>query len=185
LAKRQNQIVKASLTLFLKKGFHATTMREISRESGINLGSLYDYVKNKQDVLNLIYDKTFLGVERFDKESLNSQSLKDFIRSYLSNIWTLYDKEVLVLYLNTFALEKGAIRKVLASESKHMDLLTERIGKWTKSSKHNEELVEIVAKLLAFMGAFHALRSWSIRDKGLKSVVDVATDMFTRILEQG
>lgn len=40
--KRQNQICEAAERLFVKKGFHATTIRDIAMECGVGLGPIYD-----------------------------------------------------------------------------------------------------------------------------------------------
>ncbi|RPJ01755.1 MAG: TetR/AcrR family transcriptional regulator [Deltaproteobacteria bacterium] len=45
--KRRQQIFEAVIKLFSQKGYHMTTLREISRESGITLGNLYDYINTK------------------------------------------------------------------------------------------------------------------------------------------
>ena len=40
ILKRRQQIIKAASKLFFEKGFDRTTMREISRASGLTMGSL-------------------------------------------------------------------------------------------------------------------------------------------------
>ena len=47
---RRNEIVKAAVELFVKKGFHKTTVREISTEFGMSMGTLYDYIRTKEDI---------------------------------------------------------------------------------------------------------------------------------------
>ncbi|MCP4667882.1 MAG: TetR/AcrR family transcriptional regulator, partial [Deltaproteobacteria bacterium] len=53
--KRQKQICHGALKVFRKKGFHATSMREIARSTGISLGNLYDYIEKKDDILFLVH----------------------------------------------------------------------------------------------------------------------------------
>jgi AcrR family transcriptional regulator len=52
--KRHRQICEAVVKHFSKKGYHRTTLREISRESGITLGNLYDYIITKEDTLHFV-----------------------------------------------------------------------------------------------------------------------------------
>src|SRR5699024_4929639 len=56
IKKRRNQIIKSALTLFKQKGFHRTTTREIAKESGFSIGTLYEYIRTKEDVLCLVYE---------------------------------------------------------------------------------------------------------------------------------
>ena len=54
VAQRRRQIVDASVNLFIENGFHKTTTRQIARASGISIGSLYEYIATKEDVLYLV-----------------------------------------------------------------------------------------------------------------------------------
>jgi TetR/AcrR family transcriptional regulator, cholesterol catabolism regulator len=50
-AKRRKEIFQASVHLFLNKGFNETSMREIAEAAGIGKSTLYDYFRNKDDIL--------------------------------------------------------------------------------------------------------------------------------------
>ncbi len=52
--ERRRQIVDGAVKLFIKKGYHKTTTRELARETGMSIGSLYEYVSTKEDVLYLV-----------------------------------------------------------------------------------------------------------------------------------
>src|SRR5690625_2599324 len=54
--KRRNQMIRGAITLFKEKGFHRTTTREIAKESGFSIGTLYEYIRTKEDVLFLVCD---------------------------------------------------------------------------------------------------------------------------------
>ena len=49
--RRRHEIFRASVKLFLKKGFQETSMREIAQEAGIGKSTLYDYFPTKDDIL--------------------------------------------------------------------------------------------------------------------------------------
>ncbi len=48
---RQRQILEAAVTVFAEKGYHRATIRDIARTAGIADGTIYNYFKNKQDVM--------------------------------------------------------------------------------------------------------------------------------------
>src|SRR5919199_6106758 len=61
-------ILRTSARIFAEKGYHQTTMRDISRETGVSLSGLYHYCKSKEELLFLIQDNCFGRVlERLKK----------------------------------------------------------------------------------------------------------------------
>jgi TetR/AcrR family transcriptional repressor of uid operon len=36
-------LIDAAYSLFVEKGFHATSMREIAKQAGVSLGNIYNY----------------------------------------------------------------------------------------------------------------------------------------------
>ena len=51
---RRSQIVDAATTLLSSQGYHQMSVNELAREAGISVGTVYQYVKNKQDILLLV-----------------------------------------------------------------------------------------------------------------------------------
>jgi AcrR family transcriptional regulator len=58
---REEQVRAAALRLFKEKGYHATSMRDIANAVGINKGSLYSYIKSKEDLLIPVFERA-MGV---------------------------------------------------------------------------------------------------------------------------
>lgn len=52
--KRRGQIVAAATELFSEQGFYRTTIKDIARLAGISSGLVYQYVREKEDVLLLV-----------------------------------------------------------------------------------------------------------------------------------
>ncbi|HEY4191941.1 MAG TPA: TetR/AcrR family transcriptional regulator, partial [Mesorhizobium sp.] len=48
------RIIEATLKLSNKQGFHAMTLRELARESGLSMGGLYSYISHKEALLSMI-----------------------------------------------------------------------------------------------------------------------------------
>jgi AcrR family transcriptional regulator len=69
----KDKIIKAAFKTFTKKGYHTTTMDDIAKEVGVSKGALYQYYKNKKDLLNeivLSYHAMFREVlkQAFEKQ---------------------------------------------------------------------------------------------------------------------
>src|SRR6202171_2497911 len=58
---REDQVRAVALRLFKEKGYHATSMRDIASEVGINKGSLYSYIRSKEDLLVPVFEQA-MGV---------------------------------------------------------------------------------------------------------------------------
>ncbi len=51
IEERRSQILTAALAVFARKGYERATIADIAREAGIAEGSIYNYFKNKADLL--------------------------------------------------------------------------------------------------------------------------------------
>src|SRR5213596_2619232 len=54
---RRAQILDAALVCFAKRGFHQTSMHDISAEAGISVGLIYRYFANKEAVISAMADR--------------------------------------------------------------------------------------------------------------------------------
>src|SRR3977135_2959318 len=52
-------ILRNAARIFAEKSYHSTTMRDISRATGVSLAGLYHYCKSKEELLFLIQDNCF------------------------------------------------------------------------------------------------------------------------------
>jgi AcrR family transcriptional regulator len=76
LNKKSSQIVEAAKILFTKYGYKRVSMDEIAKEAGVVKSTIYQYFKDKDDLLKyFIYDeinKMKIMVEKIEKESENA-----------------------------------------------------------------------------------------------------------------
>jgi TetR/AcrR family transcriptional repressor of uid operon len=54
---RRTQILDAAMVCFAKRGFHQTSMHDISAEAGISVGLIYRYFENKEAVISAMADR--------------------------------------------------------------------------------------------------------------------------------
>ena len=54
MEKKQN-ILDASLKLFVERGFHGTSTAEIAKKAGVATGTLFHYFKTKEELINSLY----------------------------------------------------------------------------------------------------------------------------------
>ncbi|HEX2386459.1 MAG TPA: TetR/AcrR family transcriptional regulator [Candidatus Binatia bacterium] len=53
-------ILKCAAKIFAEKGYHSTSIRDISRETGMSLAGLYYYFRTKEELLFLIQERCIL-----------------------------------------------------------------------------------------------------------------------------
>lgn len=53
---RRQQIMRAAMVCFAKRGFHQTSMHNISEEAGISVGLIYRYFESKDAVISAMAD---------------------------------------------------------------------------------------------------------------------------------
>ena len=57
--ERLERLLSTAARVFADKGFHATTMRDLARATGMSLAGMYYYVRSKEDLLCAIQDRCF------------------------------------------------------------------------------------------------------------------------------
>ena len=82
-------ILRNAARIFAEKNYHSTTMRDISRATGVSLAGLYHYCKSKEELLFLIQDNCFGRVLERLEERLREvddplSKLRIFIDNHLS-----------------------------------------------------------------------------------------------------
>ena len=137
--RRRLQIIEATERSFRKRGFHATTLREIAAEFGMSVGHIYNYFSGKDAILEaLIHQKIddFLSILTRPHPGANT------LRDRLGRIVDMYiDPEVapIVLAVNSEALINESVLRILKASRQRMaeyivDLVRkdgEKVGEWT------------------------------------------------------
>jgi AcrR family transcriptional regulator len=86
--QRLDHLMETAARTFAERGFHATSMRDLSTASGMSLSGIYHYVRSKQELLGLIQDRTISQVLAGAREAVAAESrpeahLRAFIRHHL------------------------------------------------------------------------------------------------------
>ena len=81
---RRKQILKAALCVFSTQGYGESTMADVAAAAGVGVGTLYNYYKNKRDLLISLVQKLMISeglINILDK--MADQSSSDFMDSLL------------------------------------------------------------------------------------------------------
>ncbi|WP_203363476.1 TetR/AcrR family transcriptional regulator [Bacillus sp. REN10] len=169
IQKRRAEMIKGAVNLFKQKGFHRTTTREIAKASGFSIGTLYEYIRTKEDVLYLvcdsIYDQVKDRLQRIDLEAGTLDSLKLGIGYYFKVMDDMQD-EVLVMYQEAKSLSKDALPYVLKKEMDMVSMFETLIRRCveTKALDMDERTIHMLAQNIFVQGQMWGFRRWSLRN---------------------
>jgi TetR/AcrR family transcriptional regulator, cholesterol catabolism regulator len=121
VAQRRAEIVDVATRLFLERGFHKTSIRDIARACPFNLASLYTYVASKEDILFLVAQhvieekaSAMAAIETIDGDP--AESLRIALRAYCLIVHR-YRAHIRLLYRELDVLSPERRELVMASLS--------------------------------------------------------------------
>ena len=168
--RRRRQIVDAAVRLFVENGFHKTTTRQIAQEAGFSVGTLYEYVASKEDVLYLVCDAIHAEVERgvagvMGQASGGWEALQGVIREYFLVCDRMSD-HILLIYQETKSLTPQWQRKVLENEVRITELFKralEGLCAGEGIARPDDESMELMAHNIMVLGHMWTFRRWFFR----------------------
>lgn len=166
IRKRRNQMIKGAISLFKEKGFHRTTTREIATASGFSIGTLYEYIRTKEDVLyftcDAIYDQVREHLEKaFHLEKPSLENLVTVIKSYFY-LMDEMQEEILILYQEVKSLKKETRKYILEKERDMVEMLEQIILACTPRKISKEESV-LLANNIFVQGQMWGFRRWILQ----------------------
>jgi TetR/AcrR family transcriptional regulator, cholesterol catabolism regulator len=180
---RRNQMIKSAIALFKEKGFHRTTTREIAREAGFSIGTLYEYIRSKEDILYLVCDNIYDEVQdQLEKDLASHQGTLESLRRGIENFFRIMDdvqEEVLVMYQEAKSLSKDALPYVLKKEIGMVSMLEEVIQLVVDSGelRMTSEEVNLLAHNIVVTGQMWGFRRWHIQKQyRLEDYIKMQTD---------
>ncbi len=72
--QKRKKIIKAAEWLFSRNGFHGTEVEQIARRAGLAKGTVYNYFKNKEDILISVIESGFEQLDRKMRSGLKGVS---------------------------------------------------------------------------------------------------------------
>ncbi len=166
---RRREIVNAAVDLFVRKGFHKTTIREIANKFGMSVGTLYEYIRTKEDILILVCDYINSTVRDRVKPSVeitkdSVQSLKNAIEIYYKIVDELQDY-IIFLYQETKSLSHENRKYIFKSEEDMTKIFEDIIRHGVEKNTFNldERNTSLIAHDIMVLGQMWAFRRWALQ----------------------
>ncbi|AOY57927.1 MULTISPECIES: TetR/AcrR family transcriptional regulator [Desulfococcus] len=187
--RRRRQIVDAAVQLFIEKGFHKTTTRQIAKAAGFSIGSLYEYVASKEDVLYLVCDAIHAEVERgvsqaLERTTRGREALAEVIREYFLVCHRMSD-HILLIYQETQSLPPQWRKKVLENEIRITGIFVKVLARLIEAGHFrqlNDRSIELVAHNISVLGHMWTFRRWFLaRHYSIEDYIEFQTDFILGI----
>src|SRR5437764_11434576 len=156
-------ILRTSARIFAEKSYHSTSMRDISRATGVSLAGLYHYCKSKEELLFLIQDHCFGRVlERVEERTRGIgdpfEKLRIFIDNHLS-FFAANMAEMKVLSHEAESLEGDLHAKVSTRKEKYAKL-ARRILRDIQESQPAKARIDLTVATYALFGMMNWIYNW-------------------------
>ena len=188
--ERRRQIVDAAVPLFIERGYHKTTTRALAKATGLSIGSMYEYITTKDDVLYLVCMAIHAEVERGVKEALRrplevQAAVAEVIREYFLVCDRMSD-HLLLMYQVTHFLPPKWQQKVLEAELRITDIFIQAIAE-LKERGHlvglDNATINLMGHNISVLGHTWAFRRWYFaKHFTIEQYIEQQTDFIMRFL---
>lgn len=168
IVQRRQQIIDGAVQLFTKKGFHKTTTREIAKKCNMSIGTMYEYIQSKEDVLFLVCEAIHEKMEHKIKQTVKKdQNGFDQLRSSFKQLLKIMDEMrplVLLIYQETKSLPRERMRYVLEKEETMTSIFEHLIERGIQDGSISLDVasIKLMAHNIMVMGQMWTFRYWSL-----------------------
>lgn len=101
-SSREDEILAAAARIFREKGYHATSVRDIAESVGLLKGSLYHYIRSKEELLVRLFDGALEDTVReleaiAAREVSAAERLREMVAAYVLSLTA--NRDAVGLYL--------------------------------------------------------------------------------------
>lgn len=186
--ERRAHIASCAVKLFARKGFKATTMRELAKACGMAPGALYHYFGTKDDVLHIIVSNAAVGgglmknyLRRLGNVSV-TEALAACIREYYR--WADTDQDN-YLFFNREMLSFTHEDRIalLKSQVDITGVFEELLIQGTGKGEFKCDYPTVMAHNIVIQGFDWAMRRWYFKNRvTLQEYTDIEIELLFRQL---
>jgi AcrR family transcriptional regulator len=159
------EILKKSSEIMSKKGFHATSMRDLAKATNMSLAGLYHYFDSKDELIYLINLRGFsslLGLAERIKLSKAAVDIKlyEFISMHI-NYFCKNRSNMRVMIFGTHGMDEDKHKKIRALKEDYQIIAREFVSAYIKEIKgENCSRKELDRKTYLLFGMMNWIFGW-------------------------
>jgi AcrR family transcriptional regulator len=166
--KRQKQICDVATRLFVKNGFHGTSIRDIAHESGIGIGSIYDYFRNKEEILFLAHKNIVeLNYVRIKESLMGLEDPIDRIIRAIETQFNLVDEQqdfYLFIYEEGHLLDAEFKKEIMKIEQNTISLFEGILKEGQAKGVFRSFNCRVAANMIVLLNHGWVLKRWDLKN---------------------
>ncbi len=187
--ERRKQIIKTASSLFIKKGYDRTTIRELAKALNCSTGSLYHYIGSKDDILRLVLnfstDRNQFILRYISKNTAKLgpvQALQKSIKVFIESIDEYQDMHI---FLNHIMVDlKPQDREIVyENQGDRIKYFADLLRKGIETGEFNSNNPELAAYNIVVIINNWASRRWFLRKRySLEEYISVQTELILKMI---
>jgi len=183
--ERRESLINAAVAVFIEKGFHNATVRDIGRAANMTQGTIYNYVSSKDDILYMVCDRIVAEYNEQARRALDTSHdpvgrVRSAVRA-ISQVMYRHRREILLIYQDSHLLDKRSRRVIVARVEEFIGMFERIIIDAARELRVPLPHPHLSANMLTFLPVMIALRGWSLKnDLSPEEVVEQITAFIVR-----
>ncbi|HEY0348718.1 MAG TPA: TetR/AcrR family transcriptional regulator [Pyrinomonadaceae bacterium] len=178
-------ILRTSARIFAEKSYHSTSMRDISRATGVSLAGLYHYCKSKEELLFLIQDHCFGRVlERLEQGAKGTDDPFEKLRLFIDNHLSFFAANMAEMKVLSHEAESlaGDLHEHVSTKKEKYARLARKILREIQESQPAKARIDLTVATYALFGMMNWIYNWYDPSGKLSvnQLVDNITNLFLR-----
>lgn len=163
---RKEQILAAAIRLFGEEGYHRTTVQDVAREADVSVGLIYQYFKDKEDLLfaaigNIfdVYNREIPLVVAAHRDALSQ--FKAAIHAYC-RIVDEHRGAALLGYRESRSLPREKIKATMRKELQSTSLIADCVRRCIAARAFRSVNVDVLTYQIVVFAHSWALNAWRL-----------------------
>jgi AcrR family transcriptional regulator len=167
--KVRRKIIDAASSLYVKKGFNATTIEEISETAGVSLPVTYRYVKKKSEIMRMIMEDMLHSFREnllmmIDGIDDPGEKLDIAVKLYFRVVDQQREK-ALLMYQKSNSLEKASKARIMSMEVEISKVFGEMIQEGIDLGIFKKVDVDLAAYNIIIAAHMWILKHWHFKKR--------------------
>ena len=170
VAYRRTELIEVATKMFLERGFHNTSIRDIVRACSFNVASLYMYVSSKEDILYLVAQDLMNNIaQRLSETVLDPESPERSLEIGFANycqIVSRFRRPIRLLYREVGFLPPERRANVIATVSSVIAYFENIVTKGVEAGVFRNVPARLTGLDVMFIAHMIALHTREVRATG-------------------
>lgn len=179
-------ILRTAARIFAEKSFHSTSMRDISRATGVSLAGLYHYCNSKEELLFLIQDHCFGRVlERLEQRIKGIDDPFEKLRIFIDNHLSFFAANMAEMKVLSHEAESlaGDLHEHVSTKKEKYARRARKILREMQERQRSKSAIDLTVATYGLFGMMNWIYNWY--DPRGKLSVNQLVDNITRLFVNG